>query len=167
MSSDFQQDKQFNPYQSNPETFDPQPPFNKAKVQAPAIALIVCGGLSFIASIYGAVNALVSQVPPIPPDAPELVAQILKGTVGPMAAAIQTVFILVGLFILFGGIQMLRLKTWAVALAATIVSMLNFGSCCCLIGMPIGIWALVILLMGDVKRAFELSSRGLSSMFKY
>ena len=160
MNSDFQQDNQFNPYQISPATFDPQPPFNKAKVQAPAIALIVCGGLSLIASIFGVINALVSQVPPIPPDTPELAAQMMKGTVGPVAAAIQTVFIFVGLFILFGGIQMLRIKTWAVALAASIVSMLNFGSCCCLIGMPIGIWALVILLMGDVKRAFELSSRG-------
>ena len=160
MSGDFQQNNQFNPYQSSPATFDAQPTFNKAKVQAPAIALIVCGGLSFIASIFGAINALVSQVPQIPPDTPELAAQMMKGTVGPVAAAIQTVFILVGLFVLFGGIQMVRIKTWTVALAASIVSMLNFGSCCCLIGMPIGIWALVILLMGDVKRAFELSSRG-------
>ena len=75
MSSDFQPDNQFNPYQSNPATFDPQPLFNKAKVQAPAIALIVCGTLGLFASIYGAFNALVSQVPPIPPDAPELAVQ--------------------------------------------------------------------------------------------
>ncbi len=160
MSSDFQPDNQFNPYQSNPATFDPQPPFNKAKVQAPAIALIVCGTLGLFASIYGAINALVSQVPPIPPDAPELAVQMMKGTVGPLAAGIQTVFIFVDLFIIFGGIQMFRIKTWAVAMAATIVSMLNVGSCCCIIGLPVGIWALVILLMGDVKRAFELSSRG-------
>lgn len=160
MSSDFQPNNQFNPYQSNPVTFDPQPPFNRAKVQAPAIALIVCGALSLVASIYGAVNALVSQVPPIPPDTPELAVQMLKGTVGPLAAGIQAVFVFIGLFILFGGFQMLRIKTWGVALAAAIVSIINVGSCCCIIGMPIGIWALVILLMGDVKRAFELSSRG-------
>ena len=84
----------------------------------------------------------------------------MKGTVGPLAAGIQTVFIFVDLFIIFGGIQMFRIKTWAVAMAATIVSMLNVGSCCCIIGLPVGIWALVILLIGDVKRAFELSSRG-------
>lgn len=160
MSSDFQQSNQFNPYQSLPATFDPQPSFNKAKIQAPAIALIVCGGLSVVASIFGAMNALVSQAPAIPPDTPELAAQMMKGTVGPLAAAIQTVFVFVGLFVVFGGIQMLRVKSWAVALAASLVSMFNFGSCCCLIGMPIGIWALVILLMGDVKRAFELSSQG-------
>lgn len=45
MSNDFQSNNQFNPYQSNPATFEtkPQPVFNKVKVQAPAIALIVCG----------------------------------------------------------------------------------------------------------------------------
>ena len=55
--------------------------------------------------------------------------------------------------------QFNKVKVQAPAIAASIVSMFNVGSCCCVIGLPIGIWALVILLMGDVKRAFEFSAR--------
>jgi len=163
MSNDIQPGNQFNPYQSTPASFEPNvPQFNKVKVQAPAIALLVCGGLSLLASIWGVVNALISPPPQVPPNAPEFMSEMMKNSVGPTAAVIQAVFIFVGLFVLFGGIQMLRIKTWGVALAASIVSMFNVGSCCCIIGLPIGIWALVILLMGDVKRAFEFS--GKSSM---
>jgi hypothetical protein len=159
MSNDFQQNNQFNPYQSNPATFESnqQPVFNKVKVQAPAIALAACGVLSLLASIYGVVNALISPPPPVPANSPEFVAEMMKNSVGPMAAGIQSVFIVVALFVLFGAIQMLRIKTRGIAIAASVVSMINVGSCCCILGMPIGIWALVILLMGDVKQAFESS----------
>ena len=158
MSSDFQQGNQFNPYQSAPATFDSiqKPPFNTIKVQAPAIALIVCGGLSLLASIYGVVNAMISSPPPVPPNSPEWMEGVMKNSVGMTAAIIQSVFIFVALFVLFGGIQMLRLKSRGVAIAASIVTMLNIGSCCCIVGMPIGIWALVILMLTDVAQAFEV-----------
>lgn len=158
MSSDSQQgNNQFNPYQSGPATFDSiqKPPFNTMKVQAPAIALIVCGGLSLLASIYGVVNAMISSPPPVPPNSPEWMEGVMKNSVGMTAAIIQSVFIFVALFVLFGGIKMLRLKSRGVAIAASIVTMLNIGSCCCIVGMPIGIWALVILMLTDVAQAFE------------
>ena len=161
MSNDFQPGNQFNPYQSTPATFEPKPPvFNKVKVQAPAIALIVCGALSLLASIYAVVNALVSPPPPVPPNSPEFMAEVMKNTVGPMAAGIQSVFVVLALLILFGSIQMLRLKARGFAIAASVLSMVNIGSCCCILGLPLGIWALVILLMGDVKQAFDANSLG-------
>jgi hypothetical protein len=75
-----------------------------------------------------------------------------------MAAIVQAGFLVLNLVILFGGIQMLRLKTWGMALAASILSIVDFGSCCCIAGIPLGIWALVILLMPDVKQAFETNA---------
>jgi len=159
MSNDFQQGNQFNPYQSTPATFENKPPvFNKVKVQAPAIALIVCGVLSLLASIYAVINALISAPPPVPPNAPEFMTEVMKNTVGPIAAIIQSIFVVVAIGILLGGIQMLRLKARGLAIAASVLSMINIGSCCCILGLPIGIWALVILLMGDVKQAFDANS---------
>ena len=159
MSNDFQQDNQFNPYQSTPATFENKlPVFNKVKVQAPAIALIVFGVLSLFASIYSVVNALINLPPTVPPNTPEFMAEMMKSTVGPVAAIIQGVFVIVALFILLGGIQMLRLKARGLAIAASIISMISIGSCCCVLGLPIGIWSLVILLMGDVKQAFQANS---------
>jgi hypothetical protein len=154
MSSDFQQGNQFNPYQSSPTGQFGAPPMNTAKVKAPAIALIVVGGLSLLASIWGTINALIAAPPVFPPDAPEFMRQIAENSVGPVASGINAIFILVSLLILLGGIQMLRSKSWGLALTASILSMVNIVSCCCIIGLPIGIWSLVVLLAADVKQHF-------------
>jgi hypothetical protein len=158
MSSDFQQNDPYNPYQSTEVGSSSLPPFNQAKVQAPAIALIILGSLSLILAIYSIVNALVATPPDFPPDTPEFVVQMAKNSVGPVAAAIQVIFVLISIVILYGGIQMMRLKSWGLALAASILAMLDFGSCCCVIGLPVGIWALIVLQAQDVKQAFAMSA---------
>lgn len=158
MSYDIGQGNQSNPYQSDLRESNFSTSFNKVKVQAPAIALMVFGSLCLVASIFGTVNALIAAPPVMPADSPEWAVQLTKNSVGPLAAGIQSVFIAVALFILFGAVQMLRLKMWGVAMAASIVSMLNFGSCCCIVGLPLGIWALVVLLMADVKQAFAMNA---------
>jgi len=55
-----------------------------------------------------------------------------------------------GLLILFGGYQMLRRQSYAWAVAAAILSIVA----CSLIGLPMGIWALIILLQPDVRETF-------------
>jgi hypothetical protein len=58
MSSDYQQGNQFNPYQSS-QLPPPSPPaMNMAKVQAPAIAMIVFASIAILMSIYSFVYAL-------------------------------------------------------------------------------------------------------------
>jgi hypothetical protein len=52
--------------------------------------------------------------------------------------------------ILFGGYQMLQRRSYAWAIAAGIVAIVS----CSLIGLPIGIWALIVLARDDVKSAF-------------
>jgi tRNA A-37 threonylcarbamoyl transferase component Bud32 len=60
-----------------------------------------------------------------------------------------------GLLILFGAFQMLRLRSYAWAMAAAILSIVA----CSLIGFPIGIWALIILARQDVREAFARQSK--------
>ena len=55
-----------------------------------------------------------------------------------------------GLLILFGGFQMLQRRSYAWAIAAGIISIVS----CSLIGLPMGIWALIVLARNDVKSAF-------------
>jgi tRNA A-37 threonylcarbamoyl transferase component Bud32 len=55
-----------------------------------------------------------------------------------------------GLLILFGAYQMLRLRSYAWAMAAAILSIMA----CSLVGLPLGIWALIILLQPDVRETF-------------
>ena len=52
--------------------------------------------------------------------------------------------------ILFGGLQMLQLRSYAWAIAAGILAIV----CCSLVGFPVGIWALIILARQDVRETF-------------
>lgn len=48
----------------------------------------------------------------------------------------------------FGSIQKLRSRTWGLSLTAAIITLIN--PTCCIVGLPIGIWALVVLMNKDV-----------------
>ena len=57
---------------------------------------------------------------------------------------------------IIGGIQMLRLRSYGLALFASILAAIPCISCsaCCGLGEGIGIWALVVLLNPEVRAAF-------------
>ena len=71
-------------------------------------------------------------------------------------ASVSLVFfkVIPGLLILFGAFQMLRLRSYAWAMAAAILSIIA----CSLIGLPVGIWAAIILLQPDVQETFARSA---------
>ncbi len=130
----------------------------KRKVNPPAIFLIVVGGLGLAASVFGVVHASVA-VPQIDPNAPPWVRQMQEGSTGPAAAAIQGIFGFANIVIIFGAAQMMRMRSWGLALTASILAMVNFGSCCCLIGLHAGIWSIVVCVNHEVREAFEASAR--------
>ena len=72
-------------------------------------------------------------------------------------ASVSLVFFKVvpALLILFGAFQMLRLRSYAWAMAAAILSIVA----CSLIGLPMGVWALIILLQPDVRETFARQSK--------
>lgn len=154
-----------NPYAS-PDPFVNQgfgqagPPNVKGKVMPPAIALLIVAVIGLMASLFNFVFALISGPPQIDPNVPEFVQQMQANSVGVVAAAIQGIFVLVYAFIIFCMIQMIRLASWTLALIGSILAMVSFGSCCCILGLPFGIWSLVILMQADVKQAFEYQAMG-------
>jgi hypothetical protein len=147
-----------NPYSS--PNFAPPPGGTRppgAKLMAPAIALLITGVLGMMFTIASMVMAL-GPAPAVDPNAPPFMQGFQKGAHGPAAIAIQSIFVLVNAFIIFGAAQMLRQKMRGVGIGASIVAMLNFGNCCCLLGIPVGIWSLVILMQDDVKWAFDANA---------
>ena len=57
-------------------------------------------------------------------------------------------------FLIWGGLQMKKLESWTPSLIACIVALIPcFG--CCLVGIPVGIWGLIILNKAEVKEAFK------------
>jgi hypothetical protein len=50
---------------------------------------------------------------------------------------------------------MKNLQSYGLAMTASIVAMIPCISPCCILGLPFGIWALVILNRPEVKAAFR------------
>jgi hypothetical protein len=83
----------------------------------------------------------------------EFMAPFMSGTVQILSNLIS---LAAAAFMIYAGMQMRQLNNWGLALAGTIVAMIPcISPCCGLIGIPIGIWALVILLKPEVKTAFS------------
>jgi hypothetical protein len=124
------------------------------QVSGPATGLLVTGiigalfaGLALIASIAG-----MGLAPFIRDEIPARYAEFWEGSVG---AASSVVEIAVAAFIIFAALKMRELRQWELSLAASIVAMIPCVSPCCILGLPIGIWALVVLLRPEVKEAFR------------
>ncbi|HEY4258977.1 MAG TPA: hypothetical protein VGM98_02405 [Schlesneria sp.] len=124
-------------------------------VMPPAVCLLVVAALGLMASIFNVVMAIVMEAPAVDPNAPPFVQGFQQGGYSVFAAIVHSGFFLLNLLIIFGGIQMLRLKNRTLGIAASVLAMMNFGTCCCLLGLPVGIWSLVILLREDVSKAFD------------
>jgi hypothetical protein len=78
----------------------------------------------------------------------EMMANMVGGIVG---SAIGLIFAAV---ITMGGVKMKQLQGYGLAMTAAIFALLPCGNCCC-IGLPLGIWALVVLNRQEVKDAFS------------
>lgn len=158
-----QPDSQLNPYSS------PQLPGGrmyhgkeiiqaiKGKLLPPAIFLCVVGILGLGMSALNVVLAFVVTPPPLPPTATEFERSLQQGQFGPRAAAIQSIFILVNLVIIACAIQMMRVKVRPMGFIGAILAMINCGTFCCVLGLPAGIWSLIILCQPDVTKAYEVN----------
>jgi hypothetical protein len=133
------------------------------KVKAPAIALLVIGILNALIAILilagGAVRlAGLTGPEPIPTDEAQRMGYY-AGTIGGYAVAFLS--LIVAPVIIWGAIQMMKGKKLGLAKTAAILAIIPLTSCCFIIGIPFGIWALVVLGKPDVKALFrgELSQQ--------
>jgi hypothetical protein len=63
------------------------------------------------------------------------------------------------ILILVGGLRMKQLKSYPLALTGSIFAMIPLNSCCC-VALPVGLWALIVLVKPEVKAAFAANRRG-------
>ena len=124
-----------------------------ALVAGPAIGLIVTAILSvllLIASLIfklaGASFLASNQMPN------EAWTRVLYGPIGMVSNIIGIVMSCV---VLLGAIKMKKLENYGLAMAASIIAMIPCNFPCCFIGLPIGIWAVVVLSKPEVKSAFR------------
>jgi hypothetical protein len=123
-----------------------------SRVAGPAISLMVCAGLHMALGCIGIpfnIYALTQAAGGGPGLGGQFAGNPVANLIGGfIALAIQG-------FILFGAIQMKKLSTYGVALAAAILSVIPCCSSCLILGIPFGVWALIVLMDQDVKSAFR------------
>jgi len=126
-------------------------------VKGPAIALIIVASLGVayygFSGLFTLFTGGMMFHQELPPDVPPQVRAFIENMRGPLAGVISLVVALVNGFVLFGAIKMLRLQNFGLVMAAVIVAMLPC-QCCCLLGLPLGIWALMVLKKPEVKSHF-------------
>jgi hypothetical protein len=124
------------------------------QVSGPSIGLLITGILGAAFSFIGLIGSLFETgIESI--KSPELIrgyASIAQGAAG---VAFCFVGLLVAGFIIYASLKMKALTQWSLCLAASIIAMIPCISPCCIVGLPIGIWCLVVLTKPEVKTAFH------------
>lgn len=124
-----------------------------SKLKLPAIGLIVTGILNVLWGILeiGSNAFMYSSKSGI--YATNQSTEFNFGIV--IGLAIVIISMLVAPFLIWGGLQMYRGKNYKFSKISAILALIPVASCCFVIGIPLGIWALVILSKPEVKAAFE------------
>jgi hypothetical protein len=160
-----------NPYEPShlpPMGSGPNPGLAAQKVTGPAIALIVVGALNILGSLYWAFQGVVVSVMPAEQIQAQMEAQNPQFQQQPMPFDMTTflrsygvglivVAVLALIFsvvIILGGIKMKNLQSRGLAVTASVLAMIPCLSPCCIVGLPIGIWSLVVLNDTDVKSSY-------------
>jgi tRNA A-37 threonylcarbamoyl transferase component Bud32 len=120
------------------------------KIVAPAVGLMVAGMLK----LFSALTALFVLTSPGASWLGKLLDDVGAGSLshwGVLAGfSILLLKVVPAGLIFFGGLQMVQLRSYAWAVAASILAIV----CCSLVGFPVSIWALIILARQDVRETF-------------
>lgn len=129
----------------------------KGKVRPPAYSLCAVATLGMFSSLLVVVLGVLSVFLGwnVPNEGNDGVLKALAEICGPDTVGIQLLLFFVYLTVLVGAYQMSIVKLRPMAFVASILAMVNCGNLCCILGLPIGIWAFVVLCQSDVARAFE------------
>ena len=133
-----------------------EPDSNRAaamdQLKGPAISLMATAGigaawqlLSLLMNLMGAgAGAMMRGSRGMP--------NMLSGGIG---AVISVIGLVMAVVVFMGASKMKNAESYGFAMAAAILAMIPCVSPCCLLGLPLGIWALIVLLKPEVKSAFQ------------
>ncbi len=141
-----------------PASQGPPPPYGPPpaqRVSGPAIGLIVTAVVGGILAVFSLVWHLAFGTAAGLGNLGgeyDRFSGLFSGTIGVVSAAIGLVL---AAFIVYAALEMRKLQSWTLVMIASILAMIPCISPCCIIGIPIGIWSLVVLTKPEVKAAFR------------
>jgi hypothetical protein len=133
----------------------------EALVNGPGIALMIVGILCALGAIWGVLTHILGMgmgafgPGQTPPNMPPQVAQWMQVMSGGVGLVLNFIGLALSGFFIYAAIKMRKLESYGLVMTATILSMVPCVSPCCCIGLPIGIWILVVLSKPEVKSAFH------------
>ena len=124
------------------------------QVSGPSVGLLITGILGGVLSLVGLIlNLVQTGIESIRTH------RYIEGYADLAAGAAGVAFCFVGLlvagFIIYASLKMKEFTQWGLCVAASIIAMIPCISPCCIVGLPIGIWCLVVLTKPEVKTAFH------------
>ena len=123
------------------------------RLKGPGIALLIVGILVIIAS-FG--DVAVNFSGNLPRVANQTIQRLIEGMHGRGALAWSVLHVAIGVIITIAGVRMQQARSHGLVMTAAILAMIPCTSGgCCLLGLPIGIWVLVIIMEPTVKAAFR------------
>jgi len=129
-------------------------PDASGQVSGPSVGLLITGILTAILYFIGLISSVFETgIESIKAHRYfEEYADIAEGAAG---VAFCFVGLLVAAFIIYASLKMKGLTQWGLCIAASIIAMIPCISPCCIVGLPIGIWCLVVLTKPEVRAAFH------------
>jgi hypothetical protein len=125
-------------------------------VQVPGIFLIVAGALGAMANSLNLLSHVLGWAifQTQSSGNPELdnVVRVMSGSLGLLFYGFA---LALNILVIVGGWRMTRLSNYGWCVAAAVVAVVPCLSPCCCLGIPPGIWALIVLSRPEVKAAFE------------
>ena len=127
-----------NPYQPS-QVAGPSQTDIQTKVLVPATILLALATISVL--LYAIAIPTSWMNDPQPRSVSRMVGNVLP--------------LVMNLVIIIGAVHMMRLKSYSSAMTAAVLAVIPLCSPCVVLGIPFGIWALVVLSNADVKAAFR------------
>jgi hypothetical protein len=134
----------------------------RAQLIAPAICLMISGILGILGDLYLLASfrftpreMMVKEMRPGTPEEKEIQLKVLDFIQGDVMLALNVIFMAVSVVVFLAGVMMLMRRMRWLAVTGSILALVNFDACCCLLGVPFGIWSLVVLSRPEVKAVFR------------
>ncbi len=128
-------------------------------VSGPATGLLVTGILCAVLSLVGLVGSLMgAQFQPPPGEVPPELQQffdMMQNFQGPMAIVGSLFNFAISGLAIMAARKLRTLESFAFVVTATILTMVPCLSPCCCLGLPVGIWILVVVFKPEVKSVFR------------
>lgn len=123
------------------------------RVNGPGIALMVTAIIGMVLqAILVVLNIIGAGAGAMQGGGDEQIAAIAGGGINVVANILG---LIVGVVVLIGAMKMRKLESYGFAMTASILAMIPCVSPCCILGLPFGIWAVVVLAKPEVKEAFS------------